>query len=173
MFHIKTIKRMLKSLFMNTLCKVFFRTLPSLKLGEKVYVQTHTEVGTKISNRKYPILAINVSLGESGIKQILYLVGSRRCTYNRSRLYVWKNYKNGYWYAAVLLLSVKGDKIEQTEVMETLSDIVKFDNKNKEYKPFSAKLIRAIEEVFKDENVRENNKFIYYFFKGQENSYGR
>lgn len=165
-------RKIIKNLFVDTLCKVFFRTLP-LKLGEKVYVQDHTEVGTKISKRKYPILAINVSLSEGGIKQIWYLVGSRKCTYNRNRLYVWKKYKNGYWYATVLLLSLKGDKIEQAEVMKILSDIVKFDNKNKEYKPFSAKFIRAIEEVFKDENLRETHKFIYSFFKEQENSYGR
>ena len=172
MFHIKTIKRILKNLFVDTLCKVFFRTLP-LKLGEKVYIQTHTELGTKISKRKYPIIAINVSLSEDGIEQIWYLVRSCGYTYNRNRLYVWKKRENGYWYATVSLLSVKEDKIERAEIMKILSDIVKFDNKNKEYKPLSAKLIHAIKEVFKDENIRESYKFIYYFFIGQENSYGR
>lgn len=169
MFHIKTIKRMLKSLFMNTLCK-FFRILIPLKLGEKVYVQKYTEVGTKISKRKYPILAIDVCLDENGIVQIQYLVGSCRCDYNR--LCVWRNYKNGYWYDAILLLSLEGDKIEQTEVMKILSDIVKLDNKNKEYKP-SIKLIHVIKEVFKDENLRKEHKFVYAFLKEQENSYGR
>ena len=159
---LKTIKRMLKKLFMYTLCKVFFRILPSLKLGEEVYVQKYTEVGTKISKRKYPILAIDVSMDEVNIVQIQYLVGSCRCAYNR--LNVWKSYKNGYWYDAILLLSLRYDEIEQTEVMKILSDIVKFDNKNKEYKP-SIKLIRAIKEVFKDENLRREHKFVYTFLK--------
>lgn len=171
MLHIKTIKRILKNLFVDTLCKVFFRTLP-LKLGEKVYIQTHTELGTKISKRKYPITAIDVRLSEGGIKQVWYLVDSGRCAHNRSRLYVWKKWKNGYWYATFLLLSVKWDKIERAEIMKILSDIVKFDNKNKEYKP-GIKLIHVIKEVFKDENVKESHIFIYYFFKGQESSYGR
>lgn len=96
---LKTIKRTLKKLFMYTLCKVFFRILPSLKLGEEVYVQKYTEVGTKISKRKYPILAIDVSMDEVNIVQIQYLVGSCRCDYNR--LNVWKSYKNGYWYDAI------------------------------------------------------------------------
>lgn len=163
---LKTIKRMLKNLFVGTLCKVFFRILPPLKLGEEVYVQKYTEVGTKISKRKYPILAIDVCLDENGFVQIQYLVGSCRCTYNR--LGVWRNYKNGYWYDTILRLSLKEDKIEQTEVMKILSDIVKFDNKNKEYKPLSMKLIHAIEEVFKDENLRKEHKFVYSFLKEQE-----
>lgn len=162
---LKTIKRILKKLFVSTLCKVFFRMLPPLKLGEEVYVEKHTEVGAKISKRKHPILSIDVSLDENGTVQIQYLVGSCRCTY--SRLEVWRNYKNGYWYAAILLLSLMCDKIEQTEVMEILSDIVKFDNKNKEYKP-SIKLIHVIKEVFRDENLRTEHKFVYAFLKEQE-----